>query len=262
MSEVLNSAKMRFDAAMARCEKILLLYEKTEQNDDLLRWCVVLCVSALDMYASDRFMQTFTDHIKKGGLKQYEIKLLEDANVTLEVALDLLREQKRGGRPYGKIRGFVERHFAKASRQSFAKIDELYAYYGFSSIVDNILQKGNRKTLATKIDAMLKRRHRIVHEADYDGKHNLAHLEVKKVRDWMGALKLFVESMEYILDNRFSSSKRRKSMKNKKVPVARGSASSTVKDNLRVKQTDTIVIGSEVASDRQGVGSSLEEEHL
>lgn len=198
-----KNAKERFDESMQRCDNLLELSESVQVHDELLRFVVVLCVSALDMYASDRFMENFAKHIRKGNLSPNEIALLKDSGVTLEVVLDLLKKHKKGKQPFRAIRGYVDKYFAKASRQSFAKINDLYAYYGLPKLSDNALQKCDRKTVGSKIQKMLNRRHKIVHEADYDGKHKLTVLNANEVRGWRKATEAFVDSVEEILCNRF-----------------------------------------------------------
>ena len=196
-----TTAKQRFDGMMSRCEK-LVEHSRSPQltlevREDILRAVVVYAVSALDSYASDRFMENFTQQIKGRKLSYKELSLLEDAKVSVQMVLELLCS--KNARPFAVIRNQVAKHFATRSRQSFSSINELYGYFGIKNIADHAIRFAKRETLMVKINGMLKRRHRIVHEGDYDGKHRLARITEKEVLKWVKATKLFVESMESIL---------------------------------------------------------------
>lgn len=196
-----TTAKQRFDQMMERCENLLHASDGngvlTSVRDDMRRSVVMFSVSALDAYASDRFMEDFTKHIKSHKLSAIEVDLLKDSGVTVEVALELM--SKRQKRPYGVIRSHVEKHFAKMSMQSFDSINSLYKYLGLKHIVDDALENTKRKTLNSKINAMLRRRHKIVHEGDYDGKHNLQDIDRGDVDHWLKATRMLVDSMEEIV---------------------------------------------------------------
>ena len=55
------------------------------------------------------------------------------------------------------------------------------------------------KKLPSKISNMLKRRHTIVHEGDFDGKHNLRTIDRNEVERWLKATQMLVESMDEIV---------------------------------------------------------------
>ncbi len=212
-----KNAKTRFDESMQRCDALLELAEKVPLKEELLRFVVVLCVAALDMYASDRFMENFSQHIRHRTLKANEIDLLKKSGVTVEVVLNLLKRQKKGAHPFRAIRKYVDNYFAKASRQSFDKIDDLYSYYGLGQLSNDALQKCGKKTAGKKMQRMLDRRHKIVHEADYDGKHKLTELKKDDVCEWRKATALFVECMEEILCNKFCTKSKTNNKKENKV---------------------------------------------
>lgn len=203
-----KNAKTRFDESMQRCDALLELAEKSPLKEEVLRFVVVLCVAALDMYASDRFMENFSQHIRHRTLKANEIDLLKKAGVTVEVVLNLLRRQKKGAHPFRAIRKYVDKYFAKASRQSFAKINDLYSYYGLGQLTNDALKKCGKKTVGKRVQRMLDRRHKIVHEADYDGKHKLTKLKKNVVCEWRKATASFVGCMEEILCNKFCAKRR------------------------------------------------------
>ena len=220
---VATTAKQRFDGVMQRCYSLIDICQKPDiqppQREDILRAVVVYAVSALDAYASDRFMENFTRQIKGRRPSEKEVELLKSAGVTIEMALELLCTES--SRPFVTIRNQVEKYFATRSRQSFRRINELYEYFGIKCIAENAVRFAKRETLTSKIEGMLNRRHRIVHEGDYDGKHKLAHIKEKDVLKWVKATKLFVESMESILQECLKSRKnKRKCYKGKKKEVA------------------------------------------
>lgn len=207
-----KTAYQRFEETMGRCDSLLELYD-TVQSGDLLRQAVVLCVAGLDMYAMDRFLENFTEHMRGCNFSKKEIKFLEDCGVTLEMVLRLLKEHKKGKHPFREIRRQVERHYASDSFQRFDKIDGIFANYGLKNISGDALRKTGRKTLEGKIRKMLERRHAIVHECDYDTNGKVREIEKRQVADWRKAIGIFVESMEEILELRFGKGKKRKSGK-------------------------------------------------
>ena len=196
-----TTAKQRFDQVMERCWNLL---HETDTNkieksvcDDMRRYVVVLSVSALDAFASDRFMENFTRHIKSHKLSDAEVELLQESGVTVDVALELLSD--RTERPFRVIRSHVERHFSKHSCQSFDAINNLYKYLGLKHLVDDAMRNAEWKKLPSKISNMLKRRHTIVHEGDFDGKHNLRTIDRNEVERWLKAIQMLVESMDEIV---------------------------------------------------------------
>lgn len=196
-----TTAKQRFDQVMERCRKLLHVSDGPEVEksvcDDIRRYVVVLSVSALDAFASDRFMENFTKHIKSHKLSEIEVKLLQESGVTVELVLELLKGMSE--HPFGVIRSLVEQHFKKHSCQSFKSINNLYKYLGIMHIVDDTLRTADRKKLPSKITKMLERRHKIVHEGDFDGKHNLRSIDRKEVERWLKATQMLVESMDEVV---------------------------------------------------------------
>lgn len=213
-----TTAKERFDQMLKRCSALLEFQCKPDiQEDireDILRSVVVYLVSALDAYASDRFMENFTRHIQSHKLSKVEVELLEKSGVTVAVALELM--SKRTKRPYGKIRTYVENHFSKMSMQSFNSINSLYKYLGLEHIVEDAIKKADRKTLPVKINAMLKRRHSIVHEGDYDGNHKLRTINFTDVNKWFNATSMLVESMDSIVEQCVNNNCKKNISRNKK----------------------------------------------
>ena len=193
-------AKAKFDAAMVRCEKLIEIYEGSK-NYDVLRMVVVLGVSALDSYATNRFMDECIPYVRKCCDEDSAAKFLEKLGLTFKVAIKIFKSG--GSRPLRKVRTEVERIHEKDVRQSFKKIDDLFVMYGVSDISKHALKKIGCKTAEKKIGNMIKRRHQIVHEAE----SNKILLSV--VLNWLDYLKRFVDAIDDILFNSFSSMRRR-----------------------------------------------------
>lgn len=210
-----TTAKQRFDQVMERCRKLLLVSDGPEVEksvcDDIRRYVVVLSVSALDAFAFGRFMENFTKHFKNSKLTKTELGLLKQSGVTVELSLKLMKD--KSVRPFRAIRTLVERHFEKLSCQSFDSINGLYKFLGLKHLADDALRNADWKKLSVRISKMLKRRHVIVHESDYDGKHNLRSIDRNEVERWLKATQMLVESMDEIVSNSVKNkcSKRRRS---------------------------------------------------
>lgn len=197
-----NKAKERFDETVLRCRHLLDIYQQMPKEKDILRAVVVLAVSALDMYASDRFMEEFVGFIKKHEVTDKTLKFLQNAGFTIADALRLFRDGKE--RPFRCIRTIVEHGYEKKAMQSFQSIDKLYGFYGVQGICHNAERKSKRKILAPLMQ-MLNRRHEIVHAADYHGRNELKDIQIKKVIRWLKVLEILVNEIEEILTNKFKS---------------------------------------------------------
>lgn len=202
-------AKERFDSVMQRCDELLETCKKgiLPQNicDDVLRAVVVYSVAALDAYASDRFFEKFTCCLSSRQHPRAIVDLVEESGLSVAKALALLSEKK----PYQVVKQLVVKHFETSSRQSFDSIDDLYKYLGLNGITGSALSLSKRKMLRSRIQHMLNRRHRIVHEGDYNGRHRLADISASDVERWVKATRVFVSSMEKIVEQRFSRGKKR-----------------------------------------------------
>lgn len=190
---------------MLRCENLLKASDvqglADGVRDDMRRSVVVLSVAALDTYAVDRFMEEFAKYLKRHELKYSQVRVLEESGISVKDVLEMLRLGVK--RPYRRIRTKVEHHFSTKSYQSFRAINELYRFYGLPHIVDDAVGKAHLKTLGGKVDKMIRRRHSIVHEGDFNGWNKPDTIDRRQVGQWPEATRIFVRNMEAIVGNRF-----------------------------------------------------------
>ena len=203
-----TTAKQRFDETINRCLELITLYRENVQNPDFLRAAVVIAVSGLDMYAVDRFMDEFVGYVKTHSIDETMVKLLEKRGLTLGVALDIIK--CGSARPMRMLRTVIEKGYSKASMQSFDNIDELYSYFKLGKLTENAEKKAGRKSLRDSIEKLIKRRHEIVHAADYNGKNCLQEVKCERVFKRINDLKTFVESMDAIISNKFTKKGKRR----------------------------------------------------
>ena len=197
----MSLAKKRFDDTISRCRDLVNLHLTQITNDDLLRAAVVFAISALDMFAIDRFMEEFVGYIRRFKVDDSVAKLLEKNGFTAQVAIGLIKGESE--RPMRLIRTLVERGYAKTSMQSFESIDGLYAIYKLGTLTKNAERRLNRKNLRLSIEKLIHRRHEIVHAADYNGKNQLQGVEAEDVLRRINDLAKFVDSMDAIICNKF-----------------------------------------------------------
>ena len=199
-----TNAKQRFDETIIRCDTLLdVAHNSSEMSlkDDILRYTIVLAVSALDMYAGDRFGENFVSVLKSHSPNKADIQFLEKIHVGMIDVLELLRETPK--HPYRRFRTLVDEYLSHNSMQSLMKIDDLYAYYGLPKITKQACEKAKRKNLYKVIGKLLRRRNQIVHGCDYNGLNVVQGISETEVRRWIKSLKLLIENIEVILIKRF-----------------------------------------------------------
>lgn len=197
-----TTAKQRFDETINRCRRLIALYQENDPNPDFLRAAVVIAVSGLDMYAVDRFMEEFVGYVKTHPIDEKMVELLEKRGLSLGVALDIIKCGT--ARPMRMLRTVIEKGYSKTSMQSFDNIDDLYSYYKLGKLTENAEKKAGRKSLKGSIGKLITRRHEIVHAADYNGKNCLQEIKCEQVSKRVNDLKIFVESMDAIISNKFT----------------------------------------------------------
>lgn len=199
-----TNAKQRFDEAMNRCDNLIVISHNSDEvllKGELLRYAIVLAVSALDMYAGDRFGENFVSELKSHPPADKDIKFLDKIHVGMKDVLELLRETPK--HPYRRMRTLVDEYLSRNSMQSLKKIDELYEYFGLPKITSCACKKAKRKALHKCIGKLLDRRNKIVHGCDYNGQNVLQKISEKEVRRWIEAVKRLVANMEDIVVKKF-----------------------------------------------------------
>ncbi len=93
-----------------------------KHNDDLLRMAIVLSVSAMDAYFTNKFCDILIPFLKNKKPSSELIEILKKAGLNTETALDLIAMD----RPYRRIRTLVESYFEQYTTQRAEVIDNLW----------------------------------------------------------------------------------------------------------------------------------------
>ena len=205
-----TNAKQRFDNTIKRCEAIIELandqYIKQRPNADikgeLLRYAAVLAVSALDMYAGDRFGEKFVSVLKSHTPCKRDTDFLERIHVNMIDILELLRETPK--RPYRRMRTLVDEYLSRNAMQSLNKIDDLYKYFDLPKITDRASVVVKRTKLKASVIKLVRRRNVIVHGCDYNGQNVVQRIDEKDVKRWIADVKRLVEGMDKLITEKFS----------------------------------------------------------
>ena len=200
-----KNAKQRFDDTIKRCETIIELskdqYIAQLSNGglkgELLRYAAVLSVSALDMYAGDRFGENFVSVLKNHPPCKRDSDFLEKIGVGMKDILELLRETPK--RPYRRMRTLVDEYLSRNSMQSLGRIDNLYKYFDLPDITVRASVAMKRKKLKISISKLVKRRNDIVHGCDYNGQSVVRGIKEKEVRRWVADVKCLVAGMDKLI---------------------------------------------------------------
>ena len=130
---------------------------------DVLRAAVVLSVSAMDAYFTDRFCELFIPALKRKEPGEAMVKLLKAAKFDIREALHLIQMQQ----PYRRIRKLIDDHLERHPTQRIDAINDLYRCFGLQNFCGNVEAKIGKKGLLMKVEKLVQRRHAIVHDGDY-----------------------------------------------------------------------------------------------
>lgn len=198
-----NNAYNIFQKTIKRSNGLIQIYEKAKDNEDfsgynitdLIRSAVVLSVSGMDAYFTSRFTESLIPFIKKNGATKDLINILYEAGLDTEQALEMLTMN----RPYRRVRTLVDQHLSKHVTQRFNVIDELFKIYGINNLSDNAEGLCGRKTLKTRVERTVKRRHSIAHNGDYNSHYRLKEINSKTIQKQIDDVELFVEKCEELI---------------------------------------------------------------
>ena len=204
-----KNAKQRFDDTIKRCESLIDLSRdqyiaqlpNADFKGELLRYAAVLAVSALDMYAGDRFGENFVSVLKNHPPCKRDTDFLGKIGVGMIDLLELLRETPK--RPYRRMRTLVDDYLSRNSMQSLGRIDDLYSYFGLQKFTDRASAVAKRKTLKARDSKLVKRRNDIVHGCDYNGQSVVRGIGEKDVKRWVTDVKSLVEGMDKLITSKF-----------------------------------------------------------
>lgn len=169
--------------------------EWDETHDDLFRAAIVLSVSGMDSYFTDRFVEGLTPYLKQFAPSKELLKILEDAGFNTCTALEMLRAD----RPSRRLSNMVRRSLAYYTTQDLKYVDKLFLAYGFRFITSSAEKLVRRKTLARSVKSLVTRRHKIAHHGDYNGHGKLNPVNYAAVIKQMRDLKLLVGAVDDLL---------------------------------------------------------------
>ena len=197
----------KFTKTLGRSVKLGNLYlsqhdKNIPANGDLVRSGIVLSVASMETYFKDKFADLIVPAMKKvpvddplgKALKQ----LLQSAGLDLRQCVSLLMMP----RPYRRIRTLVTSYLGKKPTQSLKAIDDLYLCFKFKNFCAIIEGRLGRKDLLKRIKRLVERRHRIVHDGDYNKHQKLCPVDAREVR-YMSDLHAFVKGAEEFLNEKF-----------------------------------------------------------
>lgn len=202
----MSKAKEKFDKTIARCNEMVHLYTRLKESDetpsqDIIRGAIVLSVAAFDAYATDCFSEHFIDYIKNEDIDDSIIALLTNAGFDIKFALDLIKTD----RPYRKIRTIIDKHYSKYTTQKIKVIDDLFLLYHLKKITKCAADKAgkNPDKFLKSVEKLVERRHCIVHDGDYNDHNKITKVTSTDIKR-IDTLKVLVDNMEEIINNRFS----------------------------------------------------------
>jgi hypothetical protein len=201
------SAYEKFGNVMRRCGNLMGLFEAMEKMrsggsevlidreelSDLVRAAVVLAVSGMDSYFTDKFSSMIVPYLKKKAPNKGLVKLMSDAGLDTEKALELVGLD----RPFRRIHSMVDAHLSRYTTQSVVA-NELFLCVGLKQYVQNAARRTGRPSTLGKVMKLVERRHEIVHEADLNSRGKLEPIEASEVHKQIGSLILFIESCEFL----------------------------------------------------------------
>ncbi len=164
--------------------------------NDLVRAAVVLAVSAMDAYFTDRFVEMLIPFLQQKGASDGLVKLLADARLDTRQALEMLSMK----RPYRRVRSLVEAYLERFTAQRFGAIDSLFWAYGLKDFSKCVERTIGRKTIRRSIELLVLRRHQIVHDGDLNSHGKLVPIDGLKMFRRIQDIQKFVEGAESFLN--------------------------------------------------------------
>jgi transposase-like protein len=192
-----------FNSVILRAERLLEHSETIDDDDfqqDMQRSAIVLAVAGFDRYFTHRFAELLVRHLKTRSPSDDLVELLQKAGVDLRLTLKMLAEKQ--SKPFKTIRNKVQPSLFYLTTQQTKAIDKLFRKVGLHNLTSRVCDKSQKKTLESRVNKAVLRRHSIAHEADLNSHHKTSKIGRKNVNLWLAALKEFVElSDEIIAEN-------------------------------------------------------------
>ena len=161
---------------------------------DITRSAITLGVASMDTYFTARFAEMLVPYIKKKGAKPSLVETLADAGLNTSQAIEMLTMEK----PYRRIRTLIDAYLERYTTQRAEVIDKLFLCYGLKNLCSNAQKKVKRKNLIRRIELLVERRHKIVHDGDLNSHNRLNKIDHEEVLRQLKDVKVFVDSAHAI----------------------------------------------------------------
>ena len=163
-----------------------------EQLCDLSRAAIVLAVSGMDAYFTSKFTELLVPFLKKKGPTPDLVSFLDQAGLNAKTALEMLTMS----RPYRRIRTLVDAHLDRMTTQQASVIDALFQAYGIKGFTKHAVAMTKRKTLCSRIEKLVTRRHEIVHESDLNSHGRMQPINTCMLTKQLKDLSLFIHACD------------------------------------------------------------------
>ena len=162
-------------------------------------------MAAFDAYATDCFAEKFVDYVKRFGTNDEIETMLTKAGFDIKFSLELLSAK----RPYRRIRTLIDHYYSNYVTEKLDVIDKLYEMYCIRQFTHNAANRSGKdpQRLLSSVQKLVNRRHSIAHDSDYNEHGKLKRvnaMDTNRIND----LKLLVDNMDAIIENKFSRSRR------------------------------------------------------
>lgn len=170
----------------------------TAALDDLLRASLTLGVSALDRYLHERVVKRVIQSLRSTDLRSAQEKLEIPAIFALRMTETWRRASRDGtnSRPANQLRIALQESLHRRTFQNWREIEEAFELIGVSGITGTLQTAyavGDMKPIKAELNALVQRRHLIVHEGDL-----VRHKRAGQSRVHSIARKYVADSLDFI----------------------------------------------------------------
>src|SRR6056297_202988 len=198
-----------FEKTVDRADSLIALAAtgpEIEESDDLIRSAVVIAVAVFDRYFTAKFCDVLVPHLKSGDkIGSNLFARLEKAGFDTEFALRLIADgvDNRTARPFRRIRNIVQTSLSSHTTHRDDAINDLFLDIGLKDLCTNAEKKAKKRRLVKQIMELVDIRNAIAHEAHVKLDGNPRAIDPEQIQKKMNALRVFVQSCDEIIDNRF-----------------------------------------------------------
>jgi len=171
---------------------------RAEALDDLLRSSLTFGVCALDRYVHERVVKGMIGALKEPKLNRRQEEFSIPAVMAIQAADAVRRAAKDGKevRPANEVRKRIQKLLHLKPFQNWRQVEEAFDLIGISGLAGRLQQGyaiGNFEPIRGQLNAIVDKRHRIVHEGDL-----IRHERGGQVRKNQISRKYVAESLDFI----------------------------------------------------------------